>query len=347
MALTFQSSIIGDILSVGGAPNYCYLYEPFGVQVTESDTSATKLFIDIKISNINALDIVIDTKIKYVEFDFSSVKVLSIDLMEIAQQMHNANIYKIGKISDIISSSNETILSKVMYTFEIYTDVTAAPSIIKKIPINGVREFTNYSPVALSSMSIPILDEFADNGIILQQIIDRWTNFNGIYSIIGSLTNLTTNASSTNAIITPTPPPAGQLREARGGMIFWKSRKGGWMFWGMDLSKKTLSGTHEGNLVGGMFRATADRVPYIPVNYTEVKSSYSIELKALALTQMELISVAGISTSPVVYYQADSSNSPLELMKLSSVSAPYTNLSNGGDFSVTLQSISVTSQKTY
>jgi len=151
MSITIQSSVAGDILSVGGTPNYCYLYEPFEVRVTESDNTALKLYIDVKISLISSLNTTTNTKIKYVEYDFSSTKSLSIDLMEIAQQMNDANIYQIGKLSDLVSSSNETVLSKVMYTFDIYTDKTSTPSTIKKIPIIGLREFTDYSPIGLSS----------------------------------------------------------------------------------------------------------------------------------------------------------------------------------------------------
>ena len=347
MAITIQPTVVGNILSVGGVPNYCYLYEPFEISITESDTAALKLFVDVKISNLSSIDIVESTKIKYVEYDFSSVKTLSIDLMEIAQQMNDANIYKIGSLSDITSSSNETVLSKVMYTFEIYTDATLTPSVIKKIPIIGVREFTDYSPIPLSSLSTPVLTEFEANSIDLQKLINRWTNFKGIESTIELIDGVATSVTSLNSLIAPAIPPSGEIRKARGGMIFWKSRKGGWMFWGMDLSKKTYTNSSEGSLMGGMFRANSAGVPYIPVSYTEVKSTYSLELKSLSLSQLELKSVSGIAGTPVVYYQDGDFTKPLELMKLSSSSAPWTNLSNGGDFSVSLQSISITSQKTY
>jgi hypothetical protein len=343
MALTISASSSGDQLSVGGAPNYCYLYEPFGVLITESNTAATKLYIDVVKYATNALTTVVETKVKYVEYDFSTVKSLTIDLMEIAQQIHNANLYKIGELADIIDPANDTVLSKYMYAFKIYTDVTSTPSIIKKIPIIGVREYTNYVPVQLSSINLPKLSEFSELGINPADLIERWTNFKGLKSSVGLVDGSTTDATATTELLVPT----GNLCKAKGGMIFWKSRKGGWMFWGMDLSKKTYATQHEGTLAGGMFRTTSAGITYVPVNYTEVKSTYNIELKALALSQLELISVAGIASTPVVYYQAKDFNSPIELMKLSSSSAPYTNLSNGGDFSVSLSSISITAQKTY
>lgn len=343
MALTFESSIDGDILAVDGLPNYCYLYEPFGVVITESDILATKLYIDISIYDTkDLLGTPIETKVKYVDYDFNSTKKLEIDLMEIAQQIHNANLYKIAKLDDITDADQDMVLSRIMYAFKIYSDVTLVSQVIKKIPIIGVREFIDYTPV--TAVITTKLTEFEENGIFVSELIKRWTNFKGVQSTIVDIDGSTTDASSTTVQITA---PIKDCNIARGGMIFWKSRKGGWMFWGMDLYKKTYMTSQEGSLATGLFRANSQRNPYVPVNYTEVKSTYSIDLKALALTQSELISVAGIASSPVVYFQEADFEAPLELMKLSSSSAPYTNLSNGGDFSVTLTSISSSMQKTY
>ena len=49
--------------------------------------------------------------------------------------------------------------------------------------------------------------------------------------------------------------------------------------------------------------------------------------------------------SPAVYLMR-SPDSALELMRVTSASAPINNLSNGGDFSVSLKSISQSSHKT-
>ena len=84
--------------------------------------------------------------------------------------------------------------------------------------------------------------------------------------------------------------------------------------------------------------------PFIPVDYTGISSSYSIDLKSFSLITSELMAVSGISSSIVAYYQ-ETNISKLELMRISSVSVPLKNLADGGDFSLSLQSISKTNQK--
>jgi hypothetical protein len=77
---------------------------------------------------------------------------------------------------------------------------------------------------------------------------------------------------------------------------------------------------------------------YVPVNYTSVNSSTSMTLKCLNLTKEELIAVAEISGSPAVYYQSEPSGK-LELMKLTSATAPIKTHIGGGDFSVSLKGL--------
>jgi hypothetical protein len=115
----------------------------------------------------------------------------------------------------------------------------------------------------------------------------------------------------------------------------------------MDIQRKTFNPTYEGNLSVGMFESTneAGGDIYIPVDYTSVMSSYSLELKALSLSKPELAAVSGIATSPAVYF-VDQISGRFELMRVSSFSAPFSNLANGGDFTVSLSSISRTSLKT-
>ena len=118
------------------------------------------------------------------------------------------------------------------------------------------------------------------------------------------------------------------------------------MFWGFDIQRKTFSQNYEGSLNVGMFESTDDAggKPFIPVDYTGVTSSYNLELKALSLTAIELLAVSGIASAPIVYY-ADNINGKFELMRVSSFSAPISNIANGGDFTVSLKAISTTSHK--
>jgi hypothetical protein len=55
--------------------------------------------------------------------------------------------------------------------------------------------------------------------------------------------------------------------------------------------------------------------------------------------------VQSIIASPAVYYMRDQGEE-LELMRLTSANAPLDNKANGGDFTVSLSSISTTMQKT-
>ena len=80
------------------------------------------------------------------------------------------------------------------------------------------------------------------------------------------------------------------------------------------------------------------------VNYTGIATDYSVTLKALSLTSDELKGVSGIQESPAVYFVYPDGR--MELMRLSAATIPLNSLSNGGDFSVSLKSISKVEQKT-
>ena len=115
------------------------------------------------------------------------------------------------------------------------------------------------------------------------------------------------------------------------------------MSWGFDIKTESEQLSYEGNLDSEMFESTAEEGgnPFIPTDYTKVTTSCSLNLKALSLSSLELQVVRGINFSPAVYYMRDNSGK-LELMRLSSASVPISSLSNGGDFSVSLSSISKT-----
>ena len=114
--------------------------------------------------------------------------------------------------------------------------------------------------------------------------------------------------------------------------------------WAFQLKRERQDKSYGGGFDVDTFEATNGSA-YIPVNYTSVETSYSVSLKDLSLSSNELRAVQSIEASPAVYYMPNS-DGRLELMRLGSSSAPIFNMANGGDFSVTLNSISKNFQKT-
>lgn len=334
MALIIKTEILGQQAEV--ALTYCYLYEPLRINIAESDLTANKLYMDV-VRVTKSDSIVKDTFIKYVDLDLNSGLSISVDLMEITKQLHSSNIYKIATVSDILNSNENMIVSEFFYEFRVYTDKTTTPIIVKKLPIIGGRNFSQFNPIV--NLTQP-LNEFSFYGIDQNEISSRWNNFT-FYKA-----DLVVPSSGTNFNPIMTGLSNASLCSAEGGGLYWKSRLGGWMFWAFNIAKLNSNSSYSGNLNVGMFESTSrvDGKPYIPVDYTGVSSSYSIELKALSLSMLELRAVAGITASPAIYYN-DGITDKLELMRLGSATVPIASLANGGDFTVSLQSISVTSQK--
>ena len=125
-----------------------------------------------------------------------------------------------------------------------------------------------------------------------------------------------------------------------GGSIIWKSRLGGWMTWVFDIQTEVEEGFYLGGLQGGYFESTLDvnGSPYIPVNYTNTGISYLKNLKDLSLANSELDAVRGIAGSMAVYFVKKGGE--LELMRVDSVEVPKSSVASGGDFSISLTSIS-------
>jgi len=333
MAITINTQILGQEASAN--ISYCYLYEPLRVSVLESNLTASKLYIDLEIISSESGSTV-NTLLKYAEFDLNPGLPLAFDLMKIARQHHNANLYRFGTIDNLVSNGWKSVISEYRYKFHIYTDVSAR-STIYKLPIVGGRSLSHFTPSVLVSQPT---NEFEYYGLDLIELRARWS---GVSLIDISLKDLSLSGDvrpTINKIVNSGEGPCG-------GFIIWKSRFGGWMFWGFDIATETHSGSYSGNLAVGMFESTAeiDGNPYIPVDYTEINISYSRTLKALSLNSKELKAVAGINASPAVYY-VEPGTERLELMRLSSATTPISTLAAGGDFSVTLNNISKTPQKT-
>lgn len=331
MAITISKQILGQEATT--ASTYCYLYEPMSVVVGEDDLTATKLYIDVELFDTENSASSQRLLVQYAEFDINTGKNITVDLMKIVRQIHEANLYKFAKIQDIATSGYGAIISKYIYQFDFYTDKTASGlgNTILKLPIIGGRKFEDFTPLVDESVQT---NEF----LIHTNTIPTWNDWPYLdinLQVAGSVDQ--------KPDITVSSLISGN--EVCGGYLVWKSRFGGWMHYGFDIMIKNESKRYGGNIEVGMFESTSeiDGEPYIETDYTEIKTSYSLSLKALGLSSDMLKAVSGISSSPAVYWMKDISGS-MELMRLTSSSTPNDSKANGGDFSVTLSSISTTSQ---
>lgn len=324
---------------------YSYLFEPLRINVTETEPTATKLFVEIEIYNIKNQSIPIAfpdgsfSLQRYVEIDLVNSLPVTFDLSEVMIQLHDARVYKIATIADIELSYKRTVVSEYIYVFKLTTDKTENPIIIKKLPIIGGRSFNQFGAKVTN---LQPLTEFEYYGLNPLEIANYWTNFRFFKT---TLRDLSIGDNFQPRVLDIHSFPSNKTADA--GVLIWKSRFGGWMFWGFDIERREISNSYEGSLEVSMFEST-NRIegdPYIPVDYVNISSSNTVELKALALSQKELLAVSGINSSPAIYY-AENNSGKLELMRLASASTPYSSLANGGDFTVSLKSISKTSQKT-
>lgn len=329
MAFTVTSQITGQ--NISSTTSYCYMYEPLKVNAVETNADVTKITVDLSVYDTQTSTIV-ELSQNYAIYDAIQNVAVEIDLSKIMQQYHDANTLRIGTTADLSSLTNIPV-SKYKYYFYIYSDSPGTViTTTQKLPIIGGRDFYDFNASVLQSQP---LTEAGLNGVTLS---GRWLNYPNILTTLA-------NPTATNSLptITVSTESTADL-EPCGGMLIWKSRFGGWMYWGMDIATRTQSSSYRGDLEVGMFEATALGNPYIQTDYTKIDSSYSITLKALTLTNDELESVAGITNSVAVYYMRNST-AKLELMRVSSASAPISTLIGGGDFSVSLKSISTSSQK--
>jgi len=341
MAIIITPEIQGQECT--GEITYSYLFEPLRINVQESNPLATKLYVEVARYDIQDKTVRVpflagvDTLVRYVEIDLISGKDISFDLSEVMKQLHLAGVYKVASISEIETSYESMIVSKYVYEFYISTDTSSEVVTIKKLPIIGGRTLGQFSPTVTAEQP---LTEFEYYGVDTVEIAKRWSNYFFYKAALSGLGN-----NNVQPDISKLSSPL--IEFPNGGVLYWKSRFGGWMFWGFDIEKRNSSNSYEGELEVSMFESTKRQNgnPYVQINYLSIESSYTIELKALGLSQKELLAVSGIDSSPAIYYAADNSGK-LELMRLSSSSAPYNNLATGGDFSVNLKSISKTSQKT-
>ena len=326
MSLTITPQISGQ--QANSTLSYCFINEPLKVHVTDSLSTVNQIFVDVtQISTSTGT--AETTRAEYVVRDIISLGGIAIDLMKVVKQLHDFDVYHFSNVSELSGTSGkDSVLSKYIYKFEFYTNISTTKTTVLKLPILGGRTFQNFVPAVSHTTSIVELSNF-DNAYL-----KNYTNVSYALKNIASVGDSDYSLTATSNVVN-------QGDESCEGRIIWKSKLGGWMYWGMNLKTSKINGSYSGSIDNGMFESTnfsGGGNAYIPVDYTSVSSGTSITLKCLSLTAEELIGVAEINGSPAVYYQKSTSSS-LELMKLTSATAPIKTHINGGDFSVSLSGL--------
>lgn len=312
---------------------YCYLYEPLKIAITEGNVLAEKIYIDLEVIDTGDSSSTIEMIEEYGVYDINPGKPVSVDLMKMALQHHDANVLKYASVDQLILGW-DSIVSKYRYKFLIRTDTTPIPIEVYKLPIIGGRAFEDFIGLVDHTNK---LDEFSLLGINIEQEIKN-------YPTISATLNPSTDLDSRPNIVKNIQSIVGN--DPCGGYIIWKSRLGGWLSWGFGIKTEKKKHKYSGNLEVGLFESDAieNGNPYIELDYTKIEYSYSISLKSLSLNSLQLKAVDSINSSQVVFFVRDI-DGKLEAMRLGSASVPISNKSNGGDFSVSLKSISTSSQK--
>tara|TARA_R110000803_G_scaffold210703_1_gene283302 strand:- start:2103 stop:3131 length:1029 start_codon:yes stop_codon:yes gene_type:complete len=339
VGITITPQITGQ--QADSTNSYCYLWEPLRVAIEEADVAAKKIYIELTTYSTENSIILNEALVKYAEYDINPGQPLTIDLMKIASQHHDSNVYKYSNISQMIDALGgwKSVVSEWRYKFRITSDITTTPVEIRKLPIIGGRIFKDFTAVVDETQDMIESDIY---GVDL-----NLGRYDGMTYLITSLKDPSLQDCSPS-VTTSTVGDSESLTQYCGGQLIWKSRFGGWLSWGFkQLEEKYSKQRYNGQVAVGMFESTSitNGTPYVPVNYTGITSDYSITLKELGLSSAELQTVASISSSPAVY-RVLNDDGDLELMQVVNASHPLVNSANGGDFSVTLKSVSETFQKT-
>lgn len=314
MAITLTPEITGQV--VQEARSYKYLFEPFRVKVSGEPQ------VNVAVVKYSLSGATIGTYANYVTGETDSSGNLTIDFAEVARNFMEDEVFRIGKYQDIDAG---TIIPNYYLRFQ----VNSAASRISFIPILGGRNFNQFIPAVPYTQA---LTEFEYLGLDQPE-------FKGYPFIEQSLIN------PTGANVTPTitKSVSSTGKEVCGGYLIWKSRFGGWMQWGFDIMSETSDLKYNGELGQGLFMANSQGNPYIPANYTSIDESYSVSLKSLAVPNDYAEALKGLSASPAVYLMRDE-NAKMELMRISGIGIPTSNLTRGVDVNISLSSISKPSQ---
>lgn len=346
MALTVTPQILGQEASE--TVSYCYMLEPLKVHITDTDEDTTEIYIDVSRSssetglpelkysgNVSA----IVTRVRYVVREVIPGGATVVDLMEVAAQLHDFNKFEISETSDI-QSNWKSVVSEWKYNFKIYTNSDTAPVNILKLPIIGGRDFESFTPNVdhTTPLSFLTLDQMVKSPLLNMGVV---IPFFTLKDLSTSTVDLTPNVSIT------TPTESLGSKNNCGGVIYWKSKRGGWEMFGMDIYDDKKSHTYKGRISVGFFESTiysGGGSHYVQPSYASVESNYSVNLKSLSRSVDDLIGLSELSGSAAVYYKKNASSN-LELMRASSVVAPIQTHIQGGDFSLVLKRISNQSQR--
>jgi hypothetical protein len=315
MAITVTPRITGQIID--GQRRYRYLFEPLEVKIIEPGSE--QFYIEIQKKNYTGG--IISTYSDYVTGELNASGTVAIDLMKVARDFLSDNIYQIGIPSDI---STGTIVPFYL-TYSVTTDVTSTPVTLDIIPIIGGRTYDQFEANVTNANA---LTEFEYLGVALPDFI-------GYPKISQSLAN----ATSSNIEPTLNISTANSGATACGGFLIWKSRFGGWAYWGFDIISETPKTSFNETIEQGLFDVNTNGNPIINANYTGINESYTVSLKALGLKNDYAKVLRGMSSAPVAYLMRGTT-SKMELMRVTSVSAPVTNLTDGVDVEISLSSIS-------
>ena len=343
MSLTITPQISGQ--QANSTLSYSFLQEPLKVHITDSDADTRIIYADV--TKINTDDgVVVSTDVSYVYRDVSSNGSIVIDLSKVMNQMHDYNTIKFGSITDI-SNGWDSVVSKYIYKFEFYSDTS--PSIkttIQKLPIIGGRSFDTFTP---SVNYLTSIRELSSSDLYASNKLGAYQDVNFTLKQISSVSD---DDYSPSVTITSPSSVADNTIPCE-GVVYWKSKLGGWMMMGVDIKVETKSHKYNGSLSNGMFESTSYNGGgdiYIPTNYMGTSSELSLNLKTLSLDSDVLKAVSEIAGSPAVYYRrhsrVPSSDDSIELMRMTSSNAPIKTHIGGGDFTIGLTRISSIEYKT-
>lgn len=331
MSLSITPQISGQ--QANSTLSYSFLQEPLKVNVTDSDADVSVIYGDV--TRISTEDgSVFDTQSIYIHRDITSLGTIAIDLSMVMRQLHDYDTYKFSSALDI-SNGWDSVVSKYIYKFEFYTNQDSTNKVeVIKLPIIGGRSFETFVPSV--TYQTPIR-ELTNSQLVIGGRIGTYSDPVFTLKQISSVTN--DDYRPTSVIST------GSGEDPCEGVVYWKSKLGGWMMLGIDLKVENKSHSYNGaTLSVGMFEANSGSNPYVGANYVGTSSNLTLNLKTLSLDKDTLLAVSEIAGSPAVYYRRKEDNPTssdrIELMRMTSSSAPIKTHIMGGDFSLSLSRIS-------
>lgn len=339
MSLTITPQISGQ--QANSTLSYSFLQEPLKVHITDSDADVTTIYGDV--TRLSTEDGSVESiSTIYIHRDVTSLGSVVIDLSMVMRQMHDYDTYKFSSVSDI-ANGWDSVVSKYIYKFEFYTNEDSTNKVeVLKLPIIGGRSYDTFTP---SVNYLTPIRELSNAQLVSGGKIGKYTDPLFTLKQISSVSDddYRPRVDETVAVTGSNPCE---------GVVYWKSKLGGWMMIGIDLKVENKSHSYDGaTLSVGMFESTSysgGGDPYVGANYVGTSSGLSLNLKTLSLDKDTLKAISDIAGSPAVYYQRPyrgglssvPNDESIELMRMTSSSAPVSTMIMGGDFSLSLSRIS-------